>query len=160
MECEKSVEYKITGKISEKVIQEILKVKEKQGLTAKAIVDQARKKTSPLHDLFEWDNEKASEMWRFQQARVLINEVKVIIEDNEYYAFENISVQVDDEMPRREYFERSEIMSNESLRKQIVATALEQLLYWKDKYRQYNEFASIIRGIDSFTEKQKAKAVA
>ncbi len=156
----KSMEYKTTEKISQGVIQEILKVKKKKGLTAEAVVDQARKKSSPLHNLFEWDDEKASEMWRFQQARVLINEVKVIVEDKEYYAFENISVQVEGEEPRREYFERSEIMSNEDLRKQIVAKALEQLMYWKEKYRQYNEFTSIVKEIDSFTEKQKAKAVA
>ncbi len=154
------MKYKTTEKISKQVIHEILKVKKEEGLTAEAVVNQARKKTSPLHNLFEWDNQKASEMWRFQQARVLINEVKVIVEDKEYYAFENVSLKVENEEPRREYFERSEIISNADLRKQVLSKAFEQLMYWKEKYRQYNEFTSIIKEIDSYAEKQKITAVA
>ncbi len=154
------MEYKTTKKISKKVIDEILTVKEKEGLTAEAVVKQARKKSSPLHNLFEWDKEKASELWLLQQARVLINEVKIIIDDKEYYAFENVSVRVSDEVTKREYLERSEIMSSEDLRKQIVVKAFEQLLYWKEKYKQYNEFDSLVKVIDAFTEKQNLKVVA
>lgn len=41
-------------------------------LTPDAVVDDARSKASPLHDLFEWDNKKAASAWRIQQAREVI----------------------------------------------------------------------------------------
>lgn len=154
------MEYKTTKKISNEIIKEILKVKKKNGLTAETIVNQARDKTNPLHELFEWDDKQASEMWRLQQARVLINEVKVIIEDKEYFAFENVSVEINETEPKREYFERSEILSNNDLRQQIVLSAFKSLLYWKEKYRQYNEFDSIVKDIERFAENKKLRAVA
>ena len=156
------MEYKITGKINEKVIEEILKVKEKKGLTAEAIIEQAKNKTSSLHNLFDWDNTMAAEKWRLQQARVLINEVKVIVEDQIYYAFENVSVAVNEtDATKREYYSRQEIIETESLRAKVVESAYHQLLYWREKYRQYNEFGNIIKEIDAFESKrQKAKAVA
>ena len=154
------MEYKITEKISKKVIEEVLKVKKEEGLTAQAILKQAQKKTSKLHDLFEWNNTKAGELWRLQQARVFINEIKIIIEEKEYYAFENVSIQTEANESSREYFERSEILSDETLRQQVIAKALEQLKYWKEKYKQYNEFEPIIKQIEAFEKTQKIKEVA
>ena len=89
------MEYKITGRMNKKVIDEILEVKKKKGLTAKSVIEKATNKKSAMHKLFEWDNTKAGKAWRLQQARVLINEVKIIVENKEYYAFENVSVDVD-----------------------------------------------------------------
>lgn len=37
--------------------------------TPKQIVDRARDKTSELHKCFEWDDSKAAERWRLEQAR-------------------------------------------------------------------------------------------
>tara|TARA_Y100000310_G_scaffold187429_1_gene187465 strand:- start:510 stop:944 length:435 start_codon:yes stop_codon:yes gene_type:complete len=45
------------------------------------VVDDARKKSSPLHNHFEWDDNEASKQYRLQQARYLVScivEVMVI----------------------------------------------------------------------------------
>jgi len=158
------MKYKTTKKINKKVINEILQIKQKKGLTPEAIVENAKKKTSPLHKLFEWKDTTAAYQWRLQQARVLINEVKIIIEDKEYYAFENISIEVG-ENKTREYYEREEILSSDQLRKKVIQTAYEQLLYWKNKYENYSVFTPIFNGIaeveKAMQKKQKKiKAVA
>lgn len=49
-------------------------------LTPEAVVQDAKSKTSPLHDQFEWDDSEAGKQWRLQQARELIRSVKIEIQ--------------------------------------------------------------------------------
>jgi len=146
------MQYKTTTKISQKVIKEILEVKEKNGLTAEAIIEQAKKKNNPLHDFFDWDDTKAAHKWRLQQARVLINEVKVVVENKEYYAFENVSIEIEADSEegttKKEYFTRSEILNDKEKRAQIVNRAYNYLLYWKEQYQTYTEFEPIVKSIE------------
>jgi hypothetical protein len=144
------MDYKITKKISKARIDEILRIKNEAGLTANAILGAAKKKNNVLHDLFDWDNTEAAEKWRLHQARMLINEVKIIINTKEYYAFENLSISVEESETdnNREYVSHDEIITNEDLRKQIIQKALESLIYWRNKYSHYSEFKSIITEID------------
>ena len=72
------VKYKTTQRLTKEVINEILKIQKDKGLTPEEIVKVAKPKDNPLHDLFEWDNKIASDQWRLQQARVIVNEVKVV----------------------------------------------------------------------------------
>ena len=51
---------------------------EKGKLTPGEVVKRARRKSSPLHGCFEWDNNKAAEEHRKQQARTLIRSVRII----------------------------------------------------------------------------------
>lgn len=49
-------------------------------LTPDAVLKDAQSFKSPLHDQFEWDDSKAGQQWRLQQARELIRSVKVEIQ--------------------------------------------------------------------------------
>lgn len=157
------MEYKTTEKINKKVIEEILEIKDKEGLTPENIVKNAKRKTSPLHELFEWDNVNAGEKWRLQQARVLLNEVKIIVEDKEYYAFENVNIIVNNPnssettevVKERQYVGRIEILSNEDFRKQVLQKALNQLTYWGKQYESYKEFESVLVEIQKVENKFK-----
>ena len=159
------MEYKTTNKITEKVIKEILEVKEKKGLTAEEVINKAQNKKSSLHDLFEWDDSIAGEKYRLQQARVLINEVKIIVNTEEYYAFENVSLSVEEDnsdKPEsvRQYFTRKEIIDSIDFRQQIIQRAYNNILYWKRQYECYSEFQPIIDGINKVQEmmdQEKAK---
>jgi len=156
------MEYKTTQKITKERIKEALRIKKEKGLTAETIVEEAKNKKSCLHDLFVWDDTKAAHQWRLQQARVFINEIKILVDSKEYYAFENISINVneDSQETMREYKSKTEIMNNEEWRKQIANSAYAQLIYWKNKYEQYNfaEFESVMKAIDSV--KFKTQVVA
>lgn len=49
-------------------------------LTPDAVVNDAKSAKSPLHRYFEWDDKKAADRYRLEQARELIRSVKVHIE--------------------------------------------------------------------------------
>lgn len=67
------------------VLTELKQIADEYGeITPALIVEASKKKKSSLHGYFEWDNEKAADNWRFQQARYMINciQVKVIKHGN------------------------------------------------------------------------------
>lgn len=141
-----NVTYKVTEKYTPERIDKILKIQSQKGLTPENLINEAKDKNNPLHDLFDWDNNIAGDKWRLQQARVIINEVKVVIDEKEYYAFENVSVKVNDNLEhKREYMPIVTIMSNKELRQQIIRSALQQLAYWEKQNEKYTELMPIIQ---------------
>jgi hypothetical protein len=53
--------------------EELLRIYEERGeLTPSIVVEEAEDEESPLHDRFEWDNDKAAHEYRLAQARTLI----------------------------------------------------------------------------------------
>jgi len=151
------IQYKETGKINSNVIHEILEVEKENGLTAENLLEKAKIKDSPLHDLFDWNNTEAGEKWRLHQARVLINEVKIIVGNREMYAFENIKISVsnreenskeDKEEYSRCYKPIVEILSNEDYRRQVIESALENITYWKEKHSDFAELKPIFVSIE------------
>lgn len=149
-------EYKTTDKITEEVIKEVLEVEQEQGLTASNLVEKAKDKNSILHDLFDWDDTIAAEKWRLQQARALINEIKIVVGDKTMYAFENVNVSVTD-ASEREYKPVMEIISNEQYRNQILKSALNFLNSWKMKYKQFTELKPIVVSIERTTKHLERK---
>lgn len=151
------VEYKVTDKLNQDRINEILRIESEKGLTAERLLEEASKKSSPLHDLFEWNNSEAAHLYRLQQARIVINEVKVIIESKEYYAFENVHIAIPnviggsseslDEPPitQRVYKPIVEILNDKDLREQIINSALRQHEYWERQNEKYSELTPIIK---------------
>lgn len=152
------MKYKTTKKITQERIKEIIRIKQSKGLTAESVLEEAKKKNNPLHDLFQWDNTKAGEQWRLQQARVFINEIKIVIDTKEYYAFENVNINIGHDSKSKQYFGRADILKNVDMRQQIITSAYNQLIYWKTKFEQYqiNEFKSVMKEIDNIhlTEQQ------
>ncbi len=152
----KEEEYKKTKKFNSEVISEIVAIEKEDGLTAENLLERARDKSNPLHDFFEWNNSKAGEKWRLQQARFIINEVKIYVEDKEMFGFENVSVKTEDGTTKRVYKPMVEIISNESYRKQIIMRALQQQKYWAEQNKMYSEFKPIVSAIKK-TEKNLKK---
>lgn len=53
--------------------EELARIHEKRGsLSPAGIVDASRPEQAPLHPVFEWDDWKAAEEWRKQQAKQLV----------------------------------------------------------------------------------------
>jgi hypothetical protein len=67
-------------KLNDLQIERIKSLETEQGqLTPSAVIEDAKKKSSPLHVLFEWDLARAAEhAWR-QRAREIIREVKYFV---------------------------------------------------------------------------------
>ena len=56
-------------------------------LTASSVLDASRPKDAPLHQVFEWDNKKAAENYRLQQANTVIRCVTI-----KHDSGENVSI--------------------------------------------------------------------
>jgi len=48
-------------------------------ITPEILVKEAKKRNCPLHKIFEWNDTKAAENYRLQQARILLNNIQVTI---------------------------------------------------------------------------------
>lgn len=48
-------------------------------ITPDRVIEDARSKSSPLHDLFEWDKSKAAMLHWIDQAREIIGAVRVVV---------------------------------------------------------------------------------
>jgi hypothetical protein len=65
-------------KIIEARIIELTQRDPSERVTPEAVVDDARDPTSPLHDLFEWDDAVAAHNFRLQVARRIIRTVRIV----------------------------------------------------------------------------------
>ena len=113
------------------------------------IVQDASVPSSPLHDYFEWDNDKCGVHYRKQQARNLLNhiEIRIIHETKEFIipAYSHIIVN-----QNKRYVSTVEALSDEEMRQQMLNEALQQLHYWKEKYKILKELNQIVTSIEEF----------
>lgn len=161
------MEYKLTEKFTQDRIDELLRIHRSEGLTAKTLLENAKDLDNPLHDLFEWNNRDAGEKWRLAQARMIINEVRVIVDTTEIYAFENISsVNIEENSQgqestlllnssRRVYEPIIEILNDEEKRKQLLKQAMNYMDYWKNKYAEIEELEPVFKSIEKAKKKLK-----
>ena len=94
----------------------------KAGLTPRTCVDAARPEGHVLHPHFEWDDAKAADCYRLDQAREVIQAVVVDFEEveNPPRAFHSVVVQLTDDTAERRYEPLSRILENESYRTQVL----------------------------------------
>ena len=106
---------------------------------AAAVVRAARKSKGALHGCFEWDDSKASEAYRLEQARYLLRMVVVVEEPEEkdaepirYRAYEAVRLEAPEEedgpTPPMVYIPTRKALSDPELRPQIMAR-LEQTIH-------------------------------
>lgn len=139
--------YITTKTITKEVVEEILDIEKEDGLSAENIVERAKDKSNPLHNFFEWDNTEAAYQYRLQQGRVLINQVRVVVEDKTLYGFENVRVIVANGDTERFYKPIIEILNNEEQRKELIKRALQTQKYWAEQYEKYTELKPIVVAI-------------
>lgn len=121
-------------------------------LTPEAVVDDARPEDTPLHAAFEWDDSRAAEEYRKEQARYLIRHVQVVIEEPAVQtrvvrAFVNVTVEGENEREQA-YTSIAAAMSEPELRRQVVARALREVQEWRKRYSDLRELAEVFEAID------------
>lgn len=100
------------------------------GLTPRAVVDASRPEHAPLHSLFEWDNERAADKWRLDQARQAISSLRVVVREGEPPAPAFAYVRpptVDEEPPDRSFVSFADVQNNDDLRRDFLRGELRLL---------------------------------
>lgn len=116
-------------------------------ITTESVLNIARDKSSALHGLFEWDDSKAAEKYRLQQAMTIINNIEVVIVSDggsRNIPFFEI-VRTSDDGSR--YKPITELDYDEV--KQVRDATLKMLDSAKVKLSVYKNFESIIPLLDS-----------
>lgn len=144
----------LSAKDKLKVNQVALFIEKRDGLiTPAALVAEAKKKTSVIHHLFEWDLKKAAEAHWLERAGFLIRQVYVQVDDSgpEVRRFVNVKCPMDDHDPdviNQGYMSIEKTTHNLPLREQVLAYAKRQLQIWKEKFGHYQEFYEVAKAID------------
>jgi hypothetical protein len=139
-----------------KIIKEIA---EKNGkCTPKDVLEVARNKESILHPMFEWDDRKAGEAFRKQQAGSLIRSIQVVRLSDDKKALERKSLMV--HVPTTNKNKQEEpgyvtiefALKDKVARAKVVEMALGQLKGIRAKYGDFNELDEIWGAIDRVTK--------
>ena len=142
------------AKIYGKRIKE-LSSQNKDKITSKIVIEDAKKKSSPLHDAFEWNNSKAADKYRLHQAALLVGHIF------EVYVYNNKKV----ERPMCYNFYKGEkvrysmtaetIMKRTDLKQRMLAQALWEISSWQNRYNQYEDLIKIFNAIKNVKKKLK-----
>jgi hypothetical protein len=96
-----------------------------EALTRKSVLDRARPKGSPIHHLFDWDDESAAEAWRLERAGQLISAVYEFKVETKESVREFHSVLVaSDDGPSRRYERKKSVLRSRAKMGQIEVALL------------------------------------
>ena len=133
---------------------ELNRIREKRGtLKPEFVVEESKDKNAVLHNCFTWDNKKAAELWRKQQASDLIrNIVCIVVNENvetEIRAFVNV---VTGTLPDRSYTPVTEAILDDTAYKDLLAQAKAEMESFINKYSQIEELngvkAAMLKALD------------
>lgn len=138
--------------------ERITQLSEKQGfVTPKMVLDDARKPSSPMHEYFDWDNKKAAECWRIEQAKYLIRNIVVTVVNEECQEVRHFfSITPTEGMKTdatKVYVTLNSVLSDDNKRKEVVAYALRELNGWTERYRQYSELTPFVKILEDEMQK-------
>lgn len=113
---------------SDEVREVLVEIHDSYGrLTPPIVIETAKKKSSPLHDCFEWDDEKAGHAYRLKQARDLIRSVHVTIIQNDKETTEHVFFHTCDTKNEPVYHTKEVLIGNVSLLQEAERQAIVKL---------------------------------
>lgn len=120
--------------------------KQHGGITADLVVKAAEPEHSPIHHGFEWDDAEAAIEYRKEQARDLIASVVVRREETKQEPIRAFVIVTIDGADL--YTSTYAAMSDETLRRQVLARAFRELDQWRKRYAELEELAQVFVAIE------------
>jgi hypothetical protein len=120
-----------------------------------AIVTAARAAHSVLHPQFEWDDERAAESFRHDQARKLVRDLVVVNVDRHgevhdgVQAFVNIVVGEG----RQGYIAVATVTTDRVMMRQTLQVALDEFNSWRRRHRELVGLANVNGALDELARK-------
>jgi len=141
--------------------REIERLKKINGeLSPQLVLKSARPKNSVLHECFEWDNAKAAQKYRLQQASYLLRAIEIVYigDDGEKTKPVRAFVALIEEgtYKPRSYKAIGEVMSDKQLKAQYLSGLLSEYEALGRRNKNVAEFAGIHNAIKKARKKIKA----
>ncbi len=119
--------------------------KSKGLLIPEKVVEEARSEASPLHDQFNWDDTEAARQYRIYQAKNLIRTIVRYAEINGDKRAVRVFVSL---TPDREedgggYRDVVAVLSDKSMRRQMLEDAMNELAAFEKKYANLKELTEV-----------------
>jgi hypothetical protein len=113
------------------------------------IVEEARPTTSPLHGRFTWDDSRAAELFRLEEARHLIRVTVELLPvetaDRAFRVFVSLRA---DRHKDGGYRASVTVLADHEGRAQLLREAKADMLAFTRKYRQLSELARVFAAMD------------
>jgi len=122
------------------------------GLTPENLVNASAEEDAPLHNEFEWNDEKAAEKYRVHQAGHLIRSIVVKSVPDPEDEEKPVVVRAYMQAGTENYEPIRVISSDEEKRSILLDRALRELVWFKNKYSVLSELASVFTAIDALME--------
>ena len=109
----------------------------------------ARNETSVLHKAFTWDDSKAGERYRLQEARALLQRYRIRIVEGDKTTVRAFVSLTDERGKNGGYRPLIQVLSMEERREQMLADALAELSRFEEKYRILSELEPVLKSIQT-----------
>lgn len=130
---------------------ELERIRSKHGVLSKAtVLKEAKFKKSPLHNFFEWDDKKAADKHRLEQAGGLIRElrVKVITEDKKQRSVRAYVQATAPESEIASYHPIINVLNDDTMRLQLEKQCAADIKAFKEKYIGIKAVRDILQEMD------------
>lgn len=109
-------------------------------VTARDVLDAARSTNSPLHPYFEWDDKRAADLHRLQEAKNMLRAIKIKFTDgHQTYAARAFPVErITTFVTGPRQFRSFKVLHGESaFAAEMMQMAISDLRAWRSKYQPY-----------------------
>jgi len=133
----------------------IERIKEKRGgITPQLLMIESKRKKSPLHNCFEWDDSKAAEEFRIVQAREILRFLVVEIEsDDEQEEPRTVRAYIAPSSVGKEentsYLTIEDVCKDDELSAAYLRQLHRELRIISNKIRNFDEFSDVVKAIDA-----------
>lgn len=130
---------------AEKAAMELDRISQKYGeLKPEYVVKESESEDSVLHCYFTWDDGKAASLWRKQQARTLINSIKVEIKHQKVKVSVRAFVNVQEQKSQpRSYIPIEKVIINDIAYKDLLSQAKDDMQSFIVAYAQISELNAV-----------------
>lgn len=135
---------------AEKVAKHIEQLEKQYGeVSSEIFLESARSESSEMHKLFEWDDKKAAEKYRIQQATQIIASIRVtVVSEEQEPVITRAYVQYE---PRKSgYVSIRAAMDDAEKKGSVMAQARKELKWFTEKYKSFEELSDVIEAIENF----------
>lgn len=123
-----------------------------EGFSPADVVNLAANKKTELHKCFTWDNDKAADKWRLQEARIVVQNLKITYIKDEGQEPVETKVRMfyrNDTEESKNYKTTQFIVSQADEHERLLERAKHELEIFRAKYRMLTELEDIFEIIDA-----------